>query len=281
MNTRISPKRWWAVCGLLLGATPALALDLYFNSYGWDKIYRLDTISSQVERLSAANISEARFFKSADFAQDGRLYGIGEGSLFAVDVSGSSTVWTEQYPIAEGGDYLSFAPDDQLWVAKGSWLRRVSPGGATVPSTAVPVTYQGSEISLWGMDFAANGALYAIDASHLYQVDPLTGISSRMHSRPNLNGGIFAELDVAADGVIRMLGSYGYLYEYNPQTDQGAWRPEPLLYEGAAFNPSSLASQVPEPSVTVLLLLGLLGGAFGLRRGWRRRITPDATDKPQ
>jgi hypothetical protein len=224
----------------------------------------MDTATSQVEMLPPADIPDTHFFKSADFAGDGQLYGIGLGSLVAVDVSGPLTVWTQQYPIADGGDYLSFAPGDQLWVTSGSTLRRVAPGGATVPNTTVNVTYGGSGLSFWGIDFAADGTLYAIDSGYLYSVDPLSGVAARVHSRPNLDGGIFTELDAAADGMIRMLGSFGYLYQYDPQTDTGAWRPDKLLYEGTTFSPSSLASPVPEPSslalvgVVGVLLLGLI-----------------------
>ncbi|MBN2476508.1 MAG: PEP-CTERM sorting domain-containing protein [Pirellulales bacterium] len=241
---------------VVLSAGPALATTLYFNSHGWDKIYRMNAASSQVELLPAADILETTFFKSADFASDNRLYGIGLDSLVAVDVSGPQTFWTEQYTITDGGDYLSFAPGDQLWVTSGSTLRQIAPGGATVPDTTVDVTYLDSALAFWGIDFAADGTLYAIDGSHLYRVNPSTGIATRIHSRPNLDGGIFTELDVAADGMIRMLGSFGYLYQYDPQADAGAWRPGELLYDGTSFSPSSLASPIPEPSSLTLLGLG-------------------------
>ncbi|HYW77962.1 MAG TPA: hypothetical protein VE890_00225, partial [Thermoguttaceae bacterium] len=196
---------------LLSFAQAATATELYFNSYGWDKIYRMDATTSQMELLPEADASEATFFKAADFASDDRLYGIGLGSLVAVDVSGPEAVWTQQYAIADGGDYLSFAPDDQLWVTSGSMLRQVAPGGATVLDTSVRMTYLGIDVLPWGIDFAADGTPYAIDSSHLYRVDPATGIAARIHSQPNLDGGIFTEIDSAADGKIRMLGSFGYL----------------------------------------------------------------------
>jgi outer membrane protein assembly factor BamB len=238
----------------LLPAGSASAAELYFNSYGWHDVYRMDTATSQVALLLPEDISDTHFFSSADFAGDGRLYGIGpESSLVAVDVSGPLAVWTEQCEIADDAKYLSFAPDDGLWVTSGSTLRQVAPGGATVPGTLVDVTYSGSGLSFWGIDFAADGTLYAIDSEHLYDVDPLTGVATRIHSRPNLDGGIFTEIDVAADGMVRMLGSFDYLYEYNPQTDTGGWRPGKLLYEGYGFSPSSLASPVPEPSTLALL----------------------------
>jgi len=240
-----------ASVGLLIGAVPLSAIDLYFNSYGWEKIYRTDSGDLVVDRLLPADIRDTSFLKSADFGGDGRLYGIGHdgdvgpNTLFAIDVSGPLTAWAAQYDVEGGSDYLAFDPDDRLWVAVDSTLRRVAPGGGTVPDTTVQVTHLGVGLDIWGIDFDSHGTLYAVDAAHLYRVDPRTGAAARIHSAPNLDGGIFTELDVGADGVIRMLGSNGYLYEYKPPSGVGAWRPGPLLFDGATITASSLASGAP------------------------------------
>jgi hypothetical protein len=243
-----------AVALLLLAAGPAFAVDLYFNSYGWDKVYRMDTDTSQIDLIPPRDILETTFFSAADFARDGRLYGIGAaGSLVAVDVSGAQTAWTELYPVADGGDAIGFTPADELWVVNGATLRQVAAGGATVPGSTVDVTYLGSAAYLSGIDFTADGTLYAADSGNLFRLDPQTGAATWVHSRPDLSGGIFTDITVAADGIIHILGSFNYLYEYDPQTGAGGWVPGELLYEGSSFSPSSLASPVPEPASLALL----------------------------
>jgi len=260
------------LAGALVTA-PADGAELYFNSYGWDKVYRMGTGGGPVSLLPADDILKTTFTKTADFASDGLLYGVGSGDLYRVQINHAGTAtWSKGATIAGGADYISFAPQDQLYATLGSTLRRVNAGdGATVAGTTVSVTYQGSAVSFRGIDFAPDGTLYGADSGALYQIDPASGLATKVLNRPNLDGGVFSEVDVADDGVVRLLGSFNYLFEYNPATQASGWAPGPLTYNGSSFSPSSLASgpAVPEPVGAGVVVAGAVLAA-GARR--RRRV---------
>jgi len=271
-------RNWFVRPSLLLalalgfvsqGAAPALAEELYFNSYGWDKIYRMDTVTQAVTLIPASDILKTTFFSNADFGRDGKLYGLASNELYHVDVSGSTSVWTKEVKLAENAQCLAFSPLNELYVTNGSTLRKVNRDGTTVPGTTVTVKYFGQDISLATIDFGEDGTLYGGTSDHVYTINRTSGAASLVFALPNLNGGIFTDMDVSLGGMIRVLGSFDYLFDYNPATGDGGWSPDKLLYNGQAFSPSSLASPVPEPAALLLLATGGLAAlGLGLRRRW-------------
>lgn len=251
-----------------IAAPPAHAAYLYLNSYGWDKTYRYDPASGANQLVPAADILKAGFISAADTAADGIIYGGSSADLYRVQIGGAVAYWDKVQTLADGFDALAFGPGNQLYTAQGSTLRKVGAGGQTLSSVSV-LKPGNVPVAVEGIDFSSGGTLYAIDSGAIYSVDPLTGAATTLVTRPNLAGGIFSEIDVADDGIVRVLGSFDYLFTYNPGTGASGWQPGPLQFNGQSFSPSALASAgVPEPGT-----LGLLAVA-GLVMWARRRRTP-------
>jgi hypothetical protein len=274
-----SPARL-ILCGIvtLAGASlarPASAVELYFNSYGWDKIYHLDSSSADgvAKLLPSVNLVDTTFLHATDRGPDGRIYGAIGDDLWNIDVSGTKADWHKVLVLDKrGGELLAWSPAGALYAGESSSkLRQVNPlTGATVAGTEVNVTFAGNELFLWGIDFSPSGVLYGVDSTDIFTIDLANGIATRIADL-DYSGthGIFTELDYASDGKLRALGWHGYLYVYDPVAGAGNWS-IPLTYEGSYFSASSLAS-VPEPTTLSLTAVGALTLLAVVARRRRRR----------
>lgn len=262
-----------------LGAEPAHAVQIYMNSYGWSQVYRYDTITGATVDITPTNTLSTAFCSEADFGPDGNLYAGTGFNIYKINFSGSQAVWTPYLTLTQQiNDGLAFSPSGTLYLAdnpSGSTiLWAVNSSGTTIPGSSVNVTYNGNSVSLSGIDFSPSGTLYGADSTHIYRINLSTGVSTLLATEPNENGGIFTELDYGSDGIIRALGSFNYLYDYNPQSGANGWEANQLLYNGSSFSPSSLASTgnfaaVPEPATWVELVIGAVIAPWMV--WWRRK----------
>lgn len=266
-TARTATTARFTLCGIvaLTGAClarPASAVELYLNSHGWDKIYHLDSSSADgvATLLPPVDLLETTFLHSVDRGPDGRIYGAISKQLWAIDVSGAKADWQQVLNLDKtGSENLAWSPDGKLYVGESSSkLRQINPlTGATIAGTDVNLTSDGRKLFLSGIDFAPSGVLYGVDSSKIYTIAPATGVATLIADLPfSGTHGIFTELDYASDGKLRALGSFGYLYVYDPVAGAGNWT-WPLTYEGSNFSASSLAS-VPEPTTLSLTAIGAL-----------------------
>jgi hypothetical protein len=259
---------------LAVAPVPAYAVSVYMNSYGWTDLYRYDTSGGAVSLIGPTDTLSTGFCCSADFGPDGFLYGGDAYYIYRIDVSGPQAVWSKYLDLSQqANDGLAISPSGTMYLSSNPGLAQslwaIDSSGNTIPGSAVTVTKAGSEFHMGGMDFAPNGTLYATDSTKIYTVNLTTGAATYVATRSDSSGGIFRDMDYGPDGLIRVLGSSGYLYTYNPATGAGGWTTGKLLYNGSSFSPSSLACPVPEPSIAAMLLAAALSGVacFAMRRG--------------
>ena len=229
ITVALSPQR-------LFGGVP-----LVLNSYGWDKVYRLDSssVSGIATLLPPVNIASTAFLHATDAAGDGRVYGVAGSNLWRIDVSTPIANWQKIVALDDSGsDGLAWSPLGQLFVAKLNVVRQVDPvTGVTVPGTTISLS-NGSPLNMEGIDFDAQGTLYAADPSHLYTVNRTTGAASLLYTAPDSSHGVFTDIDFGSDGLIRALTFSNYLLTYDPKTNTGAWSPWKFTYNGNSFSAS-------------------------------------------
>jgi hypothetical protein len=241
---------WSAVAS----AQPTAVQRLIVSNFG-STFYNVNLSDGSMTAISRAFLTP--FFNTADFRNDGLLYGLQGSTLYRIDFSGGTSAWTQLVTLADGGGQIAFDPNDQLFVSSGSTLRRVNIANGQSLST-VTVKMGSSSVSLQGIDFSPQGILYGIGTQALYTIDPNTGAASQITSNSG-NPSIMTELDYGADGVLRAILSSTTtpLWQLNPATGAGAPIAGTQNASGAPF--SSIASlPVPEPSPAVLFSMGTI-----------------------
>ncbi|HEY3827258.1 MAG TPA: hypothetical protein VGL82_22040 [Bryobacteraceae bacterium] len=214
------------------------------------------------------------------FAPDGTLYGNTRNALYTINTTtGAATLVavtsTEITDIAfdPSGALYSFIPDGNS--GNGQDLVTINPATGTIS----PVGPINNGNGLGDLSFLG-GALYTFDTSdELYRIDLETGAGTPVGNTQPENIEAFQGLaspdNTTLYGVTYRLGADGIdLYTIDPSTAAlslqltfAANLGEPALggIDGIAFGPQA-ASATPEPSTSILAVVGLLRVAFRLRR---------------
>ncbi len=180
------------ILSIALWAAPAGAVSLYLNSYGWDDIYRYDTVTGSTTLITATDILSTGFCDAADFGPDGFLYAGAAYDIYRINLSGPQAVWSQYLTLSQQFDSgLTFSPNGTMYLADSSTMWAINSSGGTIPGSTVNVTCGGQSVYLSGIGFAPNGTLFGADPTSIYRINAATGAATVACKQSNSSGGIF------------------------------------------------------------------------------------------
>jgi outer membrane protein assembly factor BamB len=227
--------------------------------YASDYSNQLSTFNTTTYSATIKGTFSPSFFAAGmDFRSNGQLYAI-TTTLRTINTSNAQTTQIGG-TLPEQMASLAFSASDQLYAVSlsGNHLYQINPNTGAVIGSSVTITGT-SGFSVSGIDFAANGTLYAGAGDNLYTINLTTGAATTVKSNVLPNSEIFTEIDIGSDNMLRT-----WVYPYNSPTiatiDLSGNLQSTSTVSGLS-TVQALASAgpfaVPEPSTLLLVGVGL------------------------
>jgi PEP-CTERM motif len=190
---------------MLVPRAGADVITMYASDFS-SQLNQFDT--SSYSSTVKGSFSPSFFAGSLDFRNNGTLYGIST-TLRTINTSNATNTQIGG-TLPEQMSTLAFSPSDQIFAVSltTNRLYQINPSTGGVVGSFVNIIGT-SGFTVFGIDFAANGTLYATAADNLYTINTTTGAATAVatgiipNSSPFTTGTIFGDIDIGSDGLLR------------------------------------------------------------------------------